>query len=121
MMRELGRFAFVLPLIGFVIAGESSCGARSTLSGDLAPGDTGGGGQGGGGGAGTTSSKSTTSSVVSTTVSSSSSSGGISHPVISDSPGSFIQAETSVARSPKGFVAVAWIDIKMNGKSTIGY
>jgi hypothetical protein len=109
-MRALGKVISVLrragfALVGLAALGASSCGARTSLSerGDPAEGSgTPGRAVGGSGGVG----------------------GGVlgtDHPVISSSPGSFIQSETSVSRSPKGFVAVVWIDITMKGEARIGY
>jgi len=118
-MRKLGRWIFLLPLVGLAVVG-ASCGARTSLPGEDLPGSGGGESAGGAGGQGSVS-HSSTASVSSSSSSSSGTGGGTNHPVISSSPSSFVQAETSVARAENGFVAVAWIDIPMSGKSTIGY
>ena len=102
-MRALGKVVSVLrpagvALVGLAAVGASACGARTGISEGSGSGSTGGGSGGAGGGI-----------------------AGTDHPVISTSPLSFLQAETSVARSPDGFVAVAWIDITKLGSSRIGY
>lgn len=136
------------PLLLATIVGAPACGARSFLDEGTAEhaGTGGGAGTGGAtatssssgiGGIGgtttttttstssTTSTTSTTSTVATTTSTSASTgtggTGGTTNPVISQSPGSQFQAETSVVAGPNGFVAVAWIDIDAMGFSTIGY
>lgn len=124
------------PLLFTAVVGTEACGARSFLSSDTQT-HAGTGGNGGAGGATATVSSSsgfdTTTAIASSSVATTSSSttassssgtggtGGTMNPIISSSPGSFLQSETSVVAGPNGFVAVAWIDLDMMGASTIGY
>lgn len=114
----------LLPLALMMAASTPACGARTTLAerleAEIGAGAQGGGGSGGSGGA-TVSSSSSVSSTASSSSSSSGMGGGVSNPIVSWSPGSFIQAETSVSSTPNGAVAVAWIDIDSTSASTIGY
>lgn len=129
----LRRALALSPILFAFAAAAPACGARSATGLDTTD-ASGGGGAGTGGGATSSSSSTTTSSSSSTSTSSSSSTtssssssgaggtgGGASHPVISDSPGSFMQAETSVIAGPNGTVAVAWIDVDAQSNSNIGY
>ena len=139
MTPKLRRALTWSPLLLAALVGTEACGARSFLSSDTQA-RAGTGGAGGAGGAATVSSSTgfdpsttiastsvTTSSSSGVTTSSSSSSsgtggtGGTVNPIISDSPGSFLQSETSVVAGPNGVVAVAWIDLDNTGVSTIGY
>lgn len=124
----LRRALAISPVLFALAAAAPACGARSVIVDGTTP-ATGGGGAGGGGGATTSSSTTSTTSSTSTssstsTTSSSSSSGtggGANHPVISDYPGSILQAETHVIAAPNGIVSVAWIDVDGQGNSNIGY
>jgi hypothetical protein len=111
-----------LALLSIAVAG--ACGGRVIVDGAT-------GGSGGSGGATTSTSTVTTTTTVSTTTvttttttsTTSTGTGGapVTNPVISQSPGWFLQAETSVASAPNGFVAAAWIDVNQQNFSAIGY
>jgi hypothetical protein len=141
MTPSLRRALVWSPLLFTVLVGAEACGARSFLTSDTrASAGTGGGGGAGGVTTATVSSSTgfdTTTATVSASVTSASSTsattssssgtggtggtGGTTNPIVSDSPGSFLQSETSVVAGPNGVVAVAWIDLDMTGVSTIGY
>jgi hypothetical protein len=101
-----------------LIAAASSCGGKEMQTGT--------------GGAASSSTSSSTSHTVSVTITVSSSStggagstsgtgGSVGNPVISLSPLTNFDSETSVAAASNGFVAAAWIAVESSGLSNIGY
>lgn len=123
-MRNMRSLLLLLPLSAFSIGALGACGARTSIP-DQRNGSAQGGAGGGEGGAGGTSTVTSTSTgsttTTSTTTSSTGTGGGVTNPIISETPESLLQAETHVVSGSNGFVVVAWIDVDQQGNSTIGY
>lgn len=124
----VGRVALV-SLVSGLVASAVACGARTPIPETLlvaTAGTTGGGGAGGAGTGGTPGTGGATGGggtggIPGTGGTGGSGAGEVMNPIISLTPESFIQSETSTATAPNGLVAVAWIDIQQSGNSAIGY
>jgi hypothetical protein len=130
-MRDLDRSVSLYVVMGSAALVASACGARTSLServpfgaSDLSTGAGGASGvtvTGAGGVGGVSATVGGISVVTGPTTTSGEGGGAPDAQIISALPTSFLQAETSLARAPNGFVAVAWIDANLSGDTNIGY
>jgi hypothetical protein len=133
MAFSLGPVGRVLLLTAFAGALSAGCGARAGLLEDYQPVSGGSAGAGASGGVGgstggtttsvTTTPTTTTTSSTTSTITTTTTTTDIPPPdqVISQSPDSVFEGETSVVATPDGTVAAAWIAVNKTGGPYIAY